>query len=158
MQFLHSKTWRLAWADPSQVMPQKPVTDPETGETVMVGVPDPYALAQDIMKPRLREGESIRQVFTAGEELFLFTESRMVSVERAEASLTRTVASLPYRRIASLETVEPVEAGTAALPALRLTCGYGFEGELLFMDADGGFTPELLRELEKLITDQMLES
>ena len=165
MHFLHSNTWRLTWADPAQEMPPKSVLDPVTweplvvemtGEPVGEKVVNPHELALEIMLHRLHDGEDVRYVFTSGETLFLFTTLRMVYVEQFPTSLCRTIASLPYQHLVSLETDElVVEKQSSAIRGMRFTCCYDFTGELLFLDSEDILTADMLRKIENLITDKM---
>lgn len=165
MQFLHSNTWRLTWADPARKMPPQPVLDPvtrepvvdeKTKEPVVEQVANPHELAMKIISPRLHDGEDVKYVFTSGETLFLFTSLRMVYVEQFSASLCRTIASLPYQQLVTLETDEFVaEKQNSAIRGMRFTCCYDFTGELLFLDSEDILTPDMLGKIENLITSKM---
>ena len=165
MQFLHSNTWQLNWADPNQQMPPQPVLDPVTRETVVDEKTEApvleqaanfHELALEIMSSRLHDGEDVKYVFTSGEALFIFTALRMVYVEQFSASLCRTVASLPYHNLVTLETDElVVKEQSSAIRGIRFTCCYDFTGELLFLDSEDILTPGMLGEIENLITSKM---
>lgn len=135
MQFTQSQTWHLTSADCASSSQD--------------------AVAH-ILAPRLLDTEAVKFVFTCGSMWVCFTSWRMICIDQPSGALIRTVSTLPYRHIVTLETGEFVsDAPCAVMRSIRFTCGYGFAGTLLFADPAAVFPPEQLTVLEMLMTAGM---
>lgn len=142
IQFIQSKTWRLTWADPQQAAED--------------GTPNPHDSAVQLLHSRLHGDEEVKFVFACGESRICFTSWRILCIEQAAGSLIRTVSTLPYRHIVTLETDGYAsDARCMAMRGIRIHCSHGFTGTFLFADQADVLPQAKLDELESLMTAKM---